>query len=269
MTGQPNHITLVGCGNMGGAMLKGWLAAKIDARFLVIDPHDHSAKYPDARNVTFTETPDDRVKNSDTIILAVKPQLMDAACAAIKSYISPNALIISVAAGRAIASFENTFGASQPIVRSMPNLPAAIGKGMTAAIGNKNVTADQKSRADLLLRAAGDVAWINDEELMHAVTATSGSGPGYIFYMIEALANAAEKTGLDKDLAIHLARQTIIGSAALADANPDITAETLRKNVTSPNGTTEAGLKILMDGKMQEIFDKALAAAQKRSRELG
>lgn len=264
-----NHITLVGCGNMGGALLKGWLAAKIDAHYHVIDPQNKTDQFKNYSNLTFLQTPDDRLKSSQTIILAVKPQYMDQTCTDLKPFVQPQALIISIAAGRTIASFENIFGSLQPIVRCMPNLPASIGKGMTVGCANKTVTPEQKQWADALLRCAGKMEWVTNENLIHAVTATSGSGPAYVFLLIETLAKAGEAAGLSKDLATTLARQTIIGSAALVESNPDITAETLRKNVTSPNGTTEAALKILMNGEWESLFKKAIAAAKKRSEELG
>lgn len=150
----------------------------------------------------------------------------------------------------------------------MPNTPAAIGQGMSALFATKNVTDAQRTMATDLLSALGKTIWLDDEEQMNAVTAVSGSGPAYVFLLIEAMANAGEKAGLSPEQAMLLARQTVIGSAALAADEQNISASTLRKNVTSPGGTTEAALNVLMDGKFQDIMDKAIEAATNRSKEL-
>ena len=186
-----------------------------------------------------------------------------------KNNTSKDALILSIAAGQSLAALESFFAAGQPVVRSMPNTPAAIGKGVSAAITNRHVSDKQKAMASRLLEASGTVSWIADESLMDAITALSGSGPAYVFYLIEALAKAGETIGLDPQLSMSLARQTVIGSAALAEDSCDIPAEILRKNVTSPGGTTEAALKILMDGEFQALLNEALKAAKDRGIELG
>lgn len=254
-------ITLIGCGKMGSAMVRGWVSSKIAEKIYVIEP---SGLPGDLQNMDIVELVE-QTEPSDIIVLAVKPQMMDAVC---KTLDPQNATILSIAAGQKIANFEKHFGASHPIIRAMPNTPAAIGEGITVAVANRNVSAQSKTIAARLLKSIGQVEWIDDESLMDAVTALSGSGPAYVFYLIDVLAKAGEASGLPADFAMKLARQTVIGSAALAAADADTTAETLRKNVTSPGGTTEAALKVLMDGRMQDIFREALAAATARSKEL-
>ncbi|MGB4106274.1 MAG: pyrroline-5-carboxylate reductase [Alphaproteobacteria bacterium] len=259
-----SRIALIGCGKMGHALLNGWINSKIKASYIVVEPS--GVKKP-PNGVRVLKKPGKELKNCEIIILAVKPQVMNDVCKSLKPFVAKNALILSIAAGRTIKSFEKSFGSKQPIVRAMPNLPASIGKGMTVAVANKNAAAAQKKIAGKLLAAAGVVEWIKDEKLMDAVTAVSGSGPAYLFLLIETLAKAAQKAGLNKNLATTLARQTVIGSAALAETDKT-DAATLRKNVTSPGGTTAAALEILMNGEMQKIFDHAIAAAKKRSKQL-
>ncbi len=259
-----SRVALIGCGKMGHALLNGWINSKIKASYIVVEPS--GVKNP-PRGVRVLKKPGAELKNCDFIILAVKPQIMNGVCKSLKPHLAKDALILSIAAGRTIKSFEKSFGIKQPIVRAMPNLPASIGKGITVAVANKNTGAAQKKIAGQLLAASGMVEWVKDEKLMDAVTAVSGSGPAYVFLLIETLAKSAEKTGLNKTLSMTLARQTVIGSAALANADKT-DAATLRKNVTSPGGTTAAALDVLMNGEMQKIFDRAIAAAKKRSKEL-
>jgi pyrroline-5-carboxylate reductase len=254
-------VTLVGCGKMGSAMVRGWVASKVADKIYVIEP---SGLPGDLQNMDIVELVEQTVP-SDIIVLAVKPQMMDAVCQTLDP---GSATILSIAAGQKIANFEKHFGDAQPVIRSMPNTPAAIGEGMTVAVANKNVTPAIRKIADDLLRATGQVEWIDNEELMDAVTALSGSGPAYVFYLIETLAKAGESVGLTTGFAMTLARQTVIGSAALAADDSETPAAILRKNVTSPGGTTEAALNVLMDGRMQDLFSEALAAATARSKEL-
>ena len=264
-------ITLIGCGRMGGAMLQGWLASDIDATYNVVEPFGQPEFTKGNSRVAYGETTDaikEQVAASDVCILAVKPQMMKDVCEALNGTINNDCLILSVAAGQTIANFEAYFGNEQPIVRVMPNTPAAIGKGMSVACANQNANADQKDIVTTLLNCSGKTEWIEDESLMNAVTAVSGSGPAYIFHLIEALAKAGEHVGLDSDKAMALARQTVIGSAALAESEADTAASTLRENVTSPNGTTAAALDVLMDGRFQDILNEALNAAKKRGEEL-
>ena len=273
MTESQLSIALIGCGKMGSALLRGWIASGLVKHVYVLDPGGLPEEFEDdsPARVTFFDKPAlfaGAHPPAPIFVIAVKPQIMDDVCGAIKKSIPAEALVLSIAAGQTIHNFENRFGTQQPIIRSMPNTPAAIGKGMTVACPNVHVTDTQKNIATTLLKAVGHVEWINDEKLMDAVTALSGSGPAYIFLLIEAMAAAGVKSGLDPSFAMKLARQTVIGSAALAESETT-PAETLRKNVTSPGGTTAAALDVLMSSPgMQELFDKAIAAATARSKEL-
>lgn len=265
----PINIVLIGCGKMGGALLRGWLKAKITKHVHVLEPAGLKGF---GKSVTVHKDAASFLKakvKADVYVLAVKPQVMDDVCKSIAAAIPSGALVLSIAAGQTISSFEKRFGAKQPIVRSMPNLPASIGQGITVAVPNKRVSAKQKKQADAILQAAGLVEWVNKESLLNPVTALSGSGPAYVFLLIEALAESGKKAGLPADISMKLARQTVIGAAALAGAEAIISAETLRKNVTSPGGTTEAALKVLMNnGDLQALFDRAIAAASVRAAEL-
>jgi pyrroline-5-carboxylate reductase len=201
------------------------------------------------------------------ILLAVKPQLMDEVLPPLAKLAGPQTLLLSIAAGRRIASFEKYLPGGA-VVRAMPNTPASIGRGITAAVANRYVTPVQRALADDLLSAVGKVVWVDDEALLDAITAVSGSGPAYVFLLAECLAEAGRAAGLDARLAEELARATVSGSAALLEAS-DLSAAELRKNVTSPGGTTAAALEILggEDG-MQKLMTAAVAAATKRGRDL-
>ena len=257
-------VTMLGCGKMGSAILTSWLEKDLTSAVTAIDPN--TLDFNDPR-VTHHTSADIEI-HSDILVLAVKPQMLQDAAQALNDNVAEHTVIMSIAAGKSLNSLEALFKPDQPVVRVMPNTPAAIGQGANVAIANNNVTEDQKQAVSDLLAATGTVHWIEDESLMDSVTALSGSGPAYIFYLIEMLAQSGEKLGLDADMAMELARQTVIGSAALAAADENSEASTLRKNVTSPGGTTEAALNVLMDGRAQKIFDEALTAAKKRGEEL-
>ena len=260
-------IVLAGAGKMGGAMLTGWLAGGLDPRRVaVIEPHpsaDISALAAKGirLNATAKETGD-----VATLVVAVKPQTFPEAGPALKPFVGSSTLVVSIMAGIPIAALERVCGGS--VVRAMPNTPAAIGRGITVAVAADNVSAAQRAIADALLRATGAVEWVDDENLMDAVTAVSGSGPAYIFLLAEELARAGVEAGLPVELATKLARETVAGSAELLHRSEDSSA-TLRKNVTSPGGTTAAALEVLMgDGGLQQLMIRAVAAATKRSKEL-
>jgi pyrroline-5-carboxylate reductase len=260
-------IALVGCGKMGGAMLRGWLDAGIH-HVDILEPGDLPDELSSSRHVTHHKEASTFTGNWDMVVIAVKPQVMKDVCASIKAALSPATPILSIAAGQKIAAFHSYFAAVQPVIRAMPNTPAAVGKAISVACSSAQITPEERSIADLLLHSIGQVAWTDNEANMDAVTAVSGSGPAYVFYLIEALREAGIQAGLDQDLAGRLARQTVIGSAALAEQASTIPAAMLRQNVTSPGGTTEAALTILMDGRLQQIMNDAVEAATKRSKEL-
>ncbi len=264
------RILLVGCGKMGGAMLGGWLAGDVaPADVAVVEPFggDEVAR-------RFGVAVVGRVEDvgadflPDVVVFAVKPQNMDDILPLYRAYVRPGTVFLSIAAGRTVASFEKHLGGGAAIVRTMPNTPAAIGRGITVAFANAPVTDAQRTLAQSLLEAVGDVDWVDDEGLIDAVTAVSGSGPAYVFLLIEAMTDAGVSAGLAPDLAERLARATVAGSGELARRS-DEPAASLRRNVTSPGGTTAAALEVLMaDDGMTPLMVRAVAAAAARSREL-
>ena len=260
-------IALAGAGKMGGAMLTGWLAQGLDpTRVVVIEPRPPAEiNALTARGVRLNPSATD-TSVVDTLVVAVKPQMFREAGAALKHFVGPSTLVVSIMAGTTIAVLEEICGGA--VVRAMPNTPAAIGRGITVAVPAKNVSAAQRSTADALLRATGSVEWVDDENLMDAVTAVSGSGPAYVFLLAEELARAGIAAGLPEELATRLARETVAGSGELLHRS-DLPSATLRQNVTSPGGTTAAALEVLMgaDG-LQPLMIRAIAAATKRSKEL-
>ncbi|WP_029007982.1 pyrroline-5-carboxylate reductase [Azospirillum halopraeferens] len=264
-----SSLLLVGCGKMGGAMLDGWLRAGIAGRIVVVEPGGlpPGIADPAVRAVAdATSVPADLAP--DVVIFAVKPQVMDAVVPSYAGLVRPDTVFLSIAAGRPIAYFETHLGAGAAVVRSMPNTPAAIGRGITVACANARVTPARADLCERLLRAVGDVAWIDDEALMDAVTAVSGSGPAYVFLLVEALARAGEDAGLPADLAQRLARATVSGSGELLRQST-APASQLREAVTSPGGTTRAALDVLMaDDGLGMLLTRAVAAAARRSREL-
>ncbi len=265
---KATSLVLLGCGKMGGAMLEGWLKAGLSPSSVhVIEP------YPSARLAEMSRAglhlnavlPE----KSDVAIIAVKPQSMGEALPPLQRLGNGSTLFISIAAGTPIAAFARVLGEQTPIIRAMPNTPAAIGRGITALIGNAFVGECQMQLAEALLGAVGQTARLDDESQMDAVTALSGSGPAYVFHLIEAMAAAGEAQGLPAELAMHLAKATVAGAGDLAERSSENPAQ-LRVNVTSPGGTTAAALAVLMNAEsgFPELLRKAIAAAADRSREL-
>src|SRR6478735_2429504 len=256
-------IALAGAGKMGGAMLTGWLAGGLDAkRVVVIEPQPSpEITALAAQGIRLNPTVKD-TGEVDTLVVAVKPQSFREAGATFRPFTGPSTLVVSIMAGTTIAVLEATCGGA--VVRAMPNTPAAIGRGITVAVAAGNVSAAQRSVADALLRATGAVEWVDDETLMDAVTAVSGSGPAYVFLLAEELARAGVEAGLPEELATRLARETVAGSGELLRRS-EASSATLRQNVTSPGGTTAAALDVLMgpDG-LQPLMIRAIAAATKR-----
>jgi pyrroline-5-carboxylate reductase len=258
-------IALAGAGKMGGAMLSGWLAQGLaPGRVVVIEPAP-SAEISALVAKGVKLNPKD-AGAIETLVLAVKPQLFRDASVALKPLVTPSTLVVSIMAGVTIAAIGQACGGA--VVRAMPNTPAAIGRGITVAVSAKNVSHSQRATTDALLRATGSVEWVDDETLIDAVTAVSGSGPAYVFLLAEELARAGVEAGLPAELATKLARETVAGSGELLHRS-DQSAETLRQNVTSPAGTTAAALSVLMgkDG-LQQLMIRAVAAATARSKEL-
>lgn len=260
-------IALVGCGNMGHAMLSGWLKSGILDHAHIVDPH-YNHENTD-QPVTVCRSPSQLPSDLNLIVFAVKPQIISK----ILDEYSPNmdnAAAVSVAAGTPVSTFEEILGSSARIIRTMPNTPSQIGKGITGLFANQNCSDDDRKNTDRLLGTLGPTVWCKREDQLNDITALSGSGPAYVFHMIEAMAEAGCSLGLSEKDAMKLARQTVIGAAALAEQNAETTAEDLRRNVTSPNGTTQAGLEVLMNQKegLPPLMQRVLAAAAKRAREL-
>lgn len=262
-------LVLVGGGKMGCALLGGWLADGLDgAAVMVIDPsppNDLARTIADAP-VSVHSAPPAGLTPS-VLLLAIKPQMMAAVLPTLAPLVAPDTLSISIAAGTPIATLEAGLGGGA-IVRVMPNTPALVGRGVNVCVGNLKVGETQRAVVDRLMAAVGSVSWIDDEALMDAVTGVSGSGPAYIFLLAECLAQAGIDAGLPADLAEKIARETVTGAGELLHRSPE-KAETLRKNVMSPGGTTVAALEVLMaeDG-LQPLLTKAVAAATRRSKEL-
>jgi len=258
-------LVLLGCGKMGSAMLQGWLRDGLAASSVwVLDPHPSdwlsgtgvhiNAELPDAPAVA---------------LIAVKPQMMGDALPDMAALGNGSTVFLSVAAGTPMSTFATAFGAQTPVIRAMPNTPAAIGRGITAIVGNAHATNADLDMAEALLAAVGQVVRLHSEDQMDAVTALSGSGPAYVFHLIETLAAAGEAEGLPSALAMDLAKATVGGAGQLAEEAVEDPAQ-LRVNVTSPNGTTQAALEVLMDPEdgFPALIRRAVHAAAQRSREL-
>ncbi|WOI35241.1 pyrroline-5-carboxylate reductase [Tritonibacter scottomollicae] len=258
-------LVLLGCGKMGSAMLAGWLERGLPREAVyVMDP-----KPSDWLKGTGVRINSAAPEQPAIVLVALKPQVMAAALPTAKSYGGGDTLFISVAAGTSIATFEKMLGSGTPIIRAMPNTPAAVGRGITAIIGNADVTEAHLAQAEGLLQAVGQTVRLESEGQMDAVTGVSGSGPAYVFHLIETLAAAGVAQGLPEDLSMQLAKATVAGAGALAEAAEEDPAQ-LRVNVTSPNGTTQAALEVLMDetAGFPPLLQRAVEAAAKRSEEL-
>lgn len=259
-------LVLLGCGKMGSAMLAGWLRSGVPAsRIWVLDPHP--SDWLTAQGVHLNT---DLPERPAIVLVAVKPQMMAEALPGLKRLGGGGTLFLSIAAGTRIGFYESVLGAGTPVVRAMPNTPAAIGKGITAICGNAKATAADLALSEALLSAVGQVVRLEGEHQMDAVTAVSGSGPAYVFHLIETLAAAGEAEGLPPPLALRLATATVAGAGALAEQAADGPGQ-LRVNVTSPGGTTAAALKVLMDEArgFPALLKQAVHAAAERGRELG
>ena len=259
-------LVLLGCGKMGSALLAGWLANGLSVGAVTVLDPDPSAWLSSTGVRLNTDLP----PAPAMVILAVKPQMMGQALPGLQALGAGSTVFVSIAAGISLASIERILGAGTPLVRAMPNTPAAIGQGITALIGNARVSAPALELARSLMAAVGDTVMLDDEGQMDAVTGVSGSGPAYVFHLIETLAAAGEAQGLPPAMALRLARATVAGAGALAMAADEGPAQ-LRVNVTSPQGTTAAALDVLMDQRtgFPDLIPRAVAAAAKRSRELG
>ena len=260
-------LLLVGAGKMGQALLDGWLARGLGPkRTAIIEPKPaKSIAALKRRGVAINPK---KAGQAGAIVVAVKPQTAPDVVPSLGAWVGKGSLVVSIMAGRTLSFLEDKLPEGTAIVRAMPNTPAAIGRGITVAVANKNVSRAQRKLASELLAATGTVEWVDDERLMDAVTAVSGSGPAYVFLLAEAMAQAGVAAGLPADLAAKLARETVAGSGELLHRSP-LDAATLRQNVTSPGGTTAAALDVLMGrAGFEPLLTKAIAAATRRGRQL-
>lgn len=264
-----DSVLLVGCGKMGGALLGGWLDRGVDSKAVAVVEPAATDQAGVPSDVAVVAAPDALPAGlePDVVVFAVKPQGMADIVPAYRRFVGNHTVFLSIAAGQTIGFLESHLG-NAAIVRAMPNTPAAVGRGITVACANARVADGQRESCQSLLEAVGEVAWVADEALLDPVTAVSGSGPAYVFLLIECLAEAGVAAGLPADLAQRLARATVAGSGELARQS-DLPASELRQNVTSPGGTTAAALEVLMsDDGLQRLMTRAVAEATRRSREL-
>jgi pyrroline-5-carboxylate reductase len=270
---MPQELLLVGCGKMGGALLRGWLGRGMDpASIQVVEPADAArAELAEQGIAAHRAAADlDEGFSPQTILFAVKPQAMDQVAPAYAHLARGGTVVMSIAAGKPIAYFEEKLGGDKvpPVVRVMPNTPAAVGRGISVLCANRGVMEEGRATCAGLMEAVGEVAWITDEALMDAVTAVSGSGPAYVFLLAECLGGAGEAAGLPSDLALKLARATVSGAGELL-RQADQSAAQLRRDVASPGGTTEAALQVLMEeAGLPALMREAVKRATQRSREL-
>ncbi|MCI5059930.1 MAG: pyrroline-5-carboxylate reductase [Alphaproteobacteria bacterium] len=263
------NVMLVGCGQMGSALALGWDKQNLLNSLYIKDPSGVSTELSSIHNLFHVKQDMGKsLDETDIVILAVKPQIMDEVCQELRDLLPHGLPVLSIAAGKNTAYFQKHLSAHTPVIRAMPNTPSSIGAGITALYAAPELSNTHEEIATRLMEAVGQILWLEDEELMDTVTALSGSGPAYLFYLIEVMGKAGENLGLSTDQATQLARQTFIGAAKLAEAENNLSATALRENVTSPGGTTQAALDVLMDGRFQDIMNEAIKTAQKRSKEL-
>ncbi|ODT74186.1 MAG: pyrroline-5-carboxylate reductase [Pelagibacterium sp. SCN 64-44] len=262
-------VMLVGAGKMGLALARGWLEAGLPPNNLVlVDPEPSETARELAGDYGLVIHREASGLEPNVLVLAVKPQIIGPVMEGVQPVLGPQTLVLSIAAGISIARLAAGLGSGR-IIRSMPNTPAQIGKGISGAVAGPETAPQDRAVAEALLAAAGQVVWFDKEADLDVVTAISGSGPAYVFNLVEALAAAGVAQGLPEHVAMQLARQTVIGAAALMEADP-APASVLRQNVTSPNGTTAAALDVLMAGDgLTPLVERAVAAARRRSEELG
>jgi pyrroline-5-carboxylate reductase len=265
----PATLALVGAGRMGAALLDGWLKVGMPASGVaVIEPKPSDSLVRLARERGLGLNPAPAGVAPDALVLAVKPQMLDEAAPALGPWIGQRTLVISILAGKTIANLRRRLPTATAVVRAMPNLPASIGRGATGAVANAETSEAQRSLAHALLASVGSVEWLSGEDQIDAVTAVSGSGPAYVFHLVECLAEAGVAAGLPADLAARLARATVIGAGELL-AQSDLSPEALRQTVTSPGGTTAAALeRLTADGGLAVLMRDAVAAARRRAGEL-
>lgn len=266
----PQSLVLIGAGKMGGAMLEGWLRIGMDPKGIsLIDPNPSDEMVALAAEKGMAVNPTAAaVGPVEVLVLATKPQMLDTAAPAVQAFIQPKTLVISILAGKTLGDLSARLPQANAVIRAMPNLPASVQRGATAAAPGPGVSAAQRAMADALLGSIGTVEWLDSEKLIDAVTAVSGSGPAYVFHLVECLAAAGTAAGLPQDIAERLARATIEGAGEMLFQSR-LSPATLRQNVTSPGGTTAAALAVLMaDDGLKPLMNQAVAAAKRRAEEL-
>ncbi len=269
---QHKELLLLGCGNMGGALLKGWLNSELADKLhvTVVDPYqqDDIAAHQSVSWVASAEKLPESYR-ADILFIAIKPQMFDKILPDYALIAQQAEMIISVAAGKSTEAIAGYFKGDAPVIRLMPNLPALVGKGVSGCYSNKPLGEKSKALVDQLGSSVGMVVWLEKEEEMHALTAVSGSGPAYAFYFIDMLIEAAKDAGLSEKLSRELAEATVLGAAHMLQESKQETAESLRVKVTSPGGTTEAGLSELMkDDVLKGLLQRTIEAAEARSKAL-
>lgn len=266
MIGPEDTVYLVGGGRMGSALLNGWLAGGLAAQAVYVqEPQPSEALKKTGVHLVEADRPSGSVS---VLVLAVKPQLAPNILPSLSALIGPDTLIVSLMAGRSLASLRSLCGGTGIYVRSMPNTPAMLGKGITALVCDQAISSSARDRAQALMASVGKTVWVENEAEIDAVTALSGSGPAYVFLLVEAMASAGEKLGLSPEIAMALARATIIGGGAMLEAGSESAAQ-LRENVTSPGGTTAAALSVLMGTQgLEQLMTAAMTAARDRAQEL-
>jgi pyrroline-5-carboxylate reductase len=262
-------ITYIGGGNMATALISGIQKSRnTHLTIRVADPSEEARNRIQAELSVEVYTDASKAANgADVVVLAVKPQVMPMVLESLSGELRTEQLVLSIAAGTTIESIENRLGREQAIARAMPNTPALIGMGISGVYASEQCKPHHRQQAEKILNATGEVVWVDSEEMIDAVTAVSGSGPAYFFLLTEALANAGTALGLPPAIANQLALQTARGAGAMAAAS-DLDVAELRRQVTSPNGTTQAAIEIFEAGNFHELVEKAVAAAASRSREL-
>ena len=261
-------LLLIGAGRMGSALLKGWIARGLGPVLVIETNPSPELKRLAKRDVTLLESIDDAPKKLRACVIALKPQILKTEAARLRAIAESGTPMISIAAGSSIRLMSKAWGKTARVIRTMPNTPGSIGEGISALYAAPNATRADRKLAESLLAALGEIIWVKRETDIDTVTAVSGSGPAYVFLLVECLEEAARREGLPPSIAHRLARKTIIGAGALLKAD-DAPAETLRRNVTSPHGTTEAALHVLMaKNGLAPLIKRAVSAARRRAREL-
>ena len=255
---------------MGRALLTNWAQSPhINAEFTVYKPSPLPASLQNKSNIHYTsQVETDNIPPYDIIIFCVSPQIMSDVIRQYTPLISPHTLLMTIAAGLRMEWYEDKFLPTQPVIRTMPNTPVAVGHGMTIGFPNQNVTEDMRAHAETLFRATGKFEWMEKEEHINIATAICGSGPAYLFYFVESMTRAGINIGLPEDLSLRLATETVIGSCKLLEEDRESSIQTLRENVTSKGGGTEAALNVMMDGRWDDLFTEVMYAAKKRYAEL-